>query len=55
MLKMQIATAQGKKLYDKREDLKKKSMQTETQIALKNWKWFATLSFSYKQVNKRLY
>ncbi len=38
MLKMQIATAQGKKLYDKREDLKKKSMQRETQIALKNWK-----------------
>ena len=38
MLKMQIATAEGKKLYDKREDLKKKTMQRETQIALKNWK-----------------
>lgn len=38
MIKVQIATAQGKKLHDKREDLKKKSMQRETQIALKNWK-----------------
>jgi SsrA-binding protein len=38
MLKMQIATAEGKKLYDKRDELKKKSMQRETQIALKNWK-----------------
>lgn len=38
MLKMQIATAEGKKLYDKRNELKKKSMQRETQIALKNWK-----------------
>ncbi|AXH13934.1 SsrA-binding protein SmpB [Malaciobacter mytili] len=38
MVKMQIATAQGKKLHDKREDLKQKTMQRETQIALKNWK-----------------
>ena len=38
MLKMQIALAQGKKLHDKREDLKKKTMQRETQQALKNWK-----------------
>ena len=38
MLKVQIATAQGKKLHDKREDLKRKTMQRETQIALKNWK-----------------
>ncbi len=38
MVKIQIATAQGKKLHDKREDLKKKSMQRETQQALKNWK-----------------
>lgn len=38
VLKVQIATAQGKKLHDKREDLKRKSMQRETQIALKNWK-----------------
>ena len=38
MAKMQIALAQGKKLHDKREDLKKKTMQRETQQALKNWK-----------------
>lgn len=38
MVKIQIATAQGKKLHDKREDLKKKTMQRETQQALKNWK-----------------
>jgi len=38
MLKIQIATAEGKKLYDKRDELKKKSMQRETQQALKNWK-----------------
>lgn len=38
LLKLQIATAQGKKLYDKREDLKEKTMQRETQIALKNYK-----------------
>lgn len=38
MIKVQIATAQGKKLHDKREDLKRKTMQRETQIALKNWK-----------------
>ncbi|QKJ21714.1 SsrA-binding protein SmpB [Poseidonibacter lekithochrous] len=38
MLKMQIAIAEGKKLHDKREDLKRKTMQRETQIALKNWK-----------------
>jgi len=38
ILKVQIATAQGKKLHDKREDLKRKTMQRETQIALKNWK-----------------
>ena len=38
MLKMQIATAEGKKLYDKRDELKKKTMQRETQQALKNWK-----------------
>ncbi|RXJ87413.1 SsrA-binding protein SmpB [Arcobacter sp. CECT 8985] len=38
MVKVQIATAQGKKLHDKREDLKKKTMQRETQQALKNWK-----------------
>lgn len=38
MVKVQIATAQGKKLHDKREDLKKKTMQRETQIALKAYK-----------------
>jgi SsrA-binding protein len=37
-VKVQIATAEGKKLHDKREDLKKKTMQRETQIAIKNWK-----------------
>jgi len=38
MLKMQIATAQGKKLHDKREDLKKRTMKRETEQALKNYK-----------------
>jgi SsrA-binding protein len=38
MVKVQIATAQGKKLHDKREDLKKKTMLRETQIALKSYK-----------------
>lgn len=38
MLKMQIATARGKKLHDKREDLKQKSMKRETEQALKNYK-----------------
>nr|WP_174247188.1 SsrA-binding protein SmpB [Arcobacter sp. LA11] len=38
ILKMQIATAQGKKLHDKREDLKKRTMKRETEQALKNYK-----------------
>jgi len=38
ILKLQIATAQGKKLHDKRQDMKEKTMKRETQIALKNWK-----------------
>ena len=38
LVKLQIATAQGKKLYDKREDLKAKTMLRETQMALKNYK-----------------
>lgn len=38
MVKVQIATAEGKKLHDKREDLKKKTMLRETQIALKSYK-----------------
>ena len=37
-LKIQIATAEGKKLHDKREDLKKKTMLRETQQVLKNYK-----------------
>ncbi len=37
-IKLQIATAQGKKLHDKREDLKIKDLKRETQIALKNYK-----------------
>nr|WP_172658924.1 SsrA-binding protein SmpB [Halarcobacter ebronensis] len=36
MIKMQIATARGKKLHDKREDLKQKTMQRDAQQALKN-------------------
>lgn len=35
--KVQIATAQGKKLYDKREDLKQKTLKREAQQVLKNW------------------
>lgn len=38
MLKMQIATARGKKLHDKREDLKQKSMKRDTEQALKNYR-----------------
>lgn len=38
LVKLQIATAQGKKLHDKREDLKAKTMLRETQQALKNYK-----------------
>ena len=38
ILKIQIATGEGKKLYDKRNDLKQRTMQRETQMALKNWK-----------------
>lgn len=38
MVKVEIATAQGKKLHDKREDLKAKSMLREAQQTLKNWK-----------------
>lgn len=37
-IKVELATAQGKKLYDKREDLKAKSMQRETQQILKGIK-----------------
>lgn len=38
MVKIQIATAIGKKLHDKREDLKQKTMQRETAQALKKYK-----------------
>ncbi len=37
ILKMQIATGQGKKLHDKREDLKQKTLKRETEQALKNY------------------
>lgn len=38
MLKLQIATAKGKKLHDKREDLKQKTLKRESEQALKNYK-----------------
>jgi SsrA-binding protein len=38
LVKVQIALAQGKKLHDKRNDLKQKTMQRETQQALKNFR-----------------
>jgi len=37
MVKLNIGIAKGKKLYDKREDLKRKTMQRETQRVLKNY------------------
>lgn len=37
MLKVQIATAKGKKLHDKREDLKQKTLKRETEQALKSY------------------
>ena len=36
-LKVQIATAEGKKLHDKREDLKRKSQERDMKIALKSF------------------
>ena len=38
MIKVEVATAQGKKLHDKREHLKAKTMLRETQQALKAYK-----------------
>lgn len=38
MIKIEIATAQGKKLHDKREDLKAKTMKRETEQVLKSFK-----------------
>lgn len=37
MIKVEIATAQGKKLYDKRADLKAKSQERDIRQALKNY------------------
>ena len=37
ILKVAIGIAKGKKNYDKREDLKRKTMQRETQRVLKNY------------------
>ncbi len=37
LVKVQIALARGKKLHDKRNDMKQKTMQRETQQALKNY------------------
>lgn len=36
-LKLQIALVSGKKLYDKREALKEKTLKREAQIAMKKW------------------
>lgn len=38
MVKVEVATALGKKLYDKREDLKAKTMKRESEQALKSFK-----------------
>ena len=38
MVKVEVATAQGKKLHDKREDLKVKAIKRDTEIALKGIK-----------------
>lgn len=38
MIKVEVATAQGKKLHDKREALKEKTMKRDTQIILKAYK-----------------
>lgn len=38
MIKIEVATAQGKKLHDKREDLKVKTMKRETEQVLKSFK-----------------
>lgn len=37
MVKLNIGIGKGKKLHDKREDLKRKTMQRETQKILKEW------------------
>lgn len=38
MIKIEVATAQGKKLHDKREDLKAKTMKREIEQVLKSFK-----------------
>ena len=38
MIKIEVATAQGKKLHDKREDLKVKTLKRETEQVLKSYK-----------------
>ena len=38
MIKVEVATAQGKKLHDKRQDLKEKSLKRESEQALKSYK-----------------
>ncbi|MGX2982193.1 SsrA-binding protein SmpB [Helicobacter sp. 23-1045] len=37
-LKLQIALVSGKKLYDKRESLKQKTLKREAEMAMKQWK-----------------
>ena len=37
-LKLQIALVSGKKLYDKRESLKQKTLKREAEIAMKKWR-----------------
>ena len=37
-LKLQIALVSGKKLYDKRESLKQKTLKREAEMAMKKWK-----------------
>lgn len=37
-LKLQIALVSGKKLYDKRESLKKKTLKREAEMAMKKWR-----------------
>lgn len=38
IIKVEVATAQGKKLHDKREDLKVKTLKRETEQVLKSYK-----------------
>ncbi len=53
MIKIEVATAQGKKLHDKREDLKEKSLKRESEQALKSYTWDNFyLDFFMKKDNK---